>query len=732
MVAKYEFDADDARLSAYALGELEESERAEVEALLANNAEARAFVEGLRDTMAQVERALAEQDPATLTDAQRVAVLAGVDAAPRLDALPDPRAVSATAKRPMPWASRVRVALAAAIVVATVGGTLYWTQSSERSRPAVEHGELAMRAKNDAAWKDRSRRSSDSPESLRGLGYLGGGSEAQKAPPPAANELHALTSLGYADASAQPVASVNPTAAPFLLGKGSSAEQFRYHTWRDTSRMRELGYIGPDVGLQFEALERPNSEQYDSIVENVFRRTLDEAMSTFSIDVDTASYANMRRFLRSGRLPPADAVRVEELINYFSYDYPQPTGAAPFSVTTDVLACPWAPTHRLVRIGLKGREVHRNERKDSHLVFLIDVSGSMSSEDKLPLVQRSLRMLTEQLDVRDRVSIVVYAGNEGLVLEPTSGRERGEILEAIDRLNSGGSTNGGAGINLAYKIAREHRIEGGVNRVILCTDGDFNVGVTNREDLVKLIEEQRKSGVFLSVLGFGTGNLKDSQMEQLADKGNGAYAYIDSLTEARKVLVEQMSGTLETIAKDVKIQLEFNPAQVQAWRQIGYENRVLAHQDFNDDTKDAGEIGAGHTVTALYEIVPVGVALDTPGVDDSRYQKTADTSPKTVTAEFADELMFVKLRYKAPDADVSQLITKPVSADAHAWNDSPADARFASAVAAFGMKLRGSAHVANLSYAQIGSLAADALGRDEHGWRVEFLDLVRKADELAK
>jgi Ca-activated chloride channel family protein len=430
----------------------------------------------------------------------------------------------------------------------------------------------------------------------------------------------------------------------------------------------------------------------------------------------------------NGSLPSAGAVRVEELINYFDYAYPQPSGAAPFSVTTDVFACPWDTRRQLVRVGLKGREVHRHERKDSHLVFLIDVSGSMNSADKLPLVQRSLRMLTEQLDVRDRVSIVVYAGNEGLVLEPTNGRERGAILAAIDELQSGGSTNGGAGIRLAYKTAREHMIEGGVNRVILCTDGDFNVGTTSRDELVKLVEEERKSGVFLSVLGFGTGNLKDSSMEQLADKGNGAYAYIDSVAEARKVLVEQMSGTLETIAKDVKIQVEFNPARVQAWRQIGYENRALAHQDFADDTKDAGEIGAGHTVTALYEIVPVGVPFELPEVGELRYQTPREGAP----ASFGDEWLHVKLRYKAPDGEVSQLLEQPVGGASASWNEAALDARFATAVAAFGMKLRGSEHVRDLSYAQIEKLATEALGRDERGWRREFIDLVRRAATIQR
>ncbi len=667
------FDPDDARLSAYAMrefgsDELTSEEMAAVEALLARDPKALEFVQGLRETMRQLDRAFAAAEADGLSEAQRAAILAQASASAPTS--------SAPAKSRNAWSRRMRIALAAAIVVATVGGTLLVSQP----------------------WRDGAGLFFEVATSEGHAGQVP--SLASKSSPE--GRTVGLRALGYSDGQ---------------------------HSGSARDSLRELGYV-----FNLVQVDRPESgtEQYDSISEHAFRRTLDEARSTFSIDVDTASYANVRRHLRDGKLPSAGAVRIEELVNYFDYAYPQPTGSAPFSVTTDVLACPWDANRQLVRIGLKGREVHANERKDSHLVFLIDVSGSMSSEDKLPLVQRALRMLTEQLDVRDRVSIVVYAGNEGLVLEPTSGRERGAILEAIERLQSGGSTNGGAGIQLAYKVARQNFIEGGVNRVILCSDGDFNVGVTSRDELVKLVETERKSGVFLSVLGFGTGNLKDSQMEQLADKGNGAYAYIDSLAEARKVLVEQMSGTLETLAKDVKIQIEFNPAKVQAWRQIGYENRALEHQDFADDTKDAGEIGAGHTVTALYEIVPVGAPFEGLQVDGLRYQTPREPMPSDMApSAFGDEWMFVKLRYKAPDGDVSRLFEHPVSGAPQAWTDAPLDARFAASVAAFGMKLRGSEHVSALSFAQIRQMATEALGRDERGWRVEFLDLVRRADELS-
>jgi Ca-activated chloride channel homolog len=399
-----------------------------------------------------------------------------------------------------------------------------------------------------------------------------------------------------------------------------------------------------------------NTEAYDHIDENGFRRVANDPLSTFSIDVDTASYANVRRFLSGGTLPPAGAVRTEELINYFRFDYPQPRGSAPFSVTTELAECPWNPQHHLALVGIQGREILGKEPAPRNLVFLLDVSGSMTPPDKLPLVRNAMRMLVDILTPRDRVAIVVYAGASGLVLPSTSGDRKQQIHDAIARLEAGGSTNGAAGIRLAYQIARQNMIRGGVNRVVLATDGDFNVGVTSQDELVRLIEHERADGIFLSVLGVGTGNLKDSTMEKLADKGNGNYAYLDSLHEARKVLVREAGATLTTIAKDVKIQIEFNPKAVAAYRLIGYENRVLRNEDFNDDRKDAGEIGAGHSVTALYEIVPAGPdidVVDAPGVDPLRYQMRADL-PSAVNA---GELATVKVRFKAPDGDVSRLIS---------------------------------------------------------------------------
>ena len=480
------------------------------------------------------------------------------------------------------------------------------------------------------------------------------------------------------------------------------------------------------------AAPEPNTEAYDRIVDNSFLRADKEPLSTFSIDVDTASYANVRRFLNRGVLPPKDAVRIEEMINYFPYDYATPTEGKAFAARVEIAACPWAPDHRLARIGLKGKEIKVEKRPAANLVFLLDVSGSMNDANKLPLLKSAMRLLVEKLGENDRVAIVVYAGAEGLALPPTRCDHKGEILSALDQLQAGGSTNGGAGIVLAYDVASRNFIPGGTNRVILCTDGDFNVGLTSQGELTRLIEEKAKSKVFLSVLGFGDGNLKDATMEKLADLGNGNYAYIDSLREAKKVLVEQMSGTLVTIAKDVKIQVEFNPAKVAAFRLLGYENRLLAARDFNDDRKDAGEIGAGHTVTALYELIPPGkdgdVAL-APPVDDLKYSRAKAAPPADVPASASAESLTVKVRFKAPEGDVSKLIEQGF-VDPGDTTPSP-DFRFASAVAAFGMLLRDSPYKGDSSYARVLSWAEEARGTDPSGYRQEFLDLVRKAQAVA-
>ena len=471
-----------------------------------------------------------------------------------------------------------------------------------------------------------------------------------------------------------------------------------------------------------------NTEAYKHIDENPFFEAARVPLSTFSIDVDTASYSNTRRFLRDGQLPPKDAVRIEELINYFSYDYPQPAGDAPFSITSEVSACPWNKGHRLVHIGLQGKRIHKEDLPPANLVFLVDVSGSMNTPDRLPLVKASLRMLAEQLSPRDRISIVVYAGASGLVLPSTSGDRRGEIIAALDALEAGGSTNGADGIQLAYRVAGENFIRGGVNRVILATDGDFNVGVTSEGELTRLIEEKRKSGVFLSVLGFGTGNVKDATMENLANKGNGNYAYIDDLGEARKVLGDQLGATLATIAKDVKIQVEFNPRQAAAYRLIGYENRLLRDQDFNDDTKDAGEIGAGHTVTALYEVVPFGQKFDASGVDALKYQKPAEVS----AGSNSKELMTIKIRYKDPEASDSKLLSVWVADAGTSLESASNNFKFSSAVAGFGMLLRDSKHKGEVRYSDVALLARTAAGADPQGYRSEFVQLVERAQILSR
>ncbi len=473
-----------------------------------------------------------------------------------------------------------------------------------------------------------------------------------------------------------------------------------------------------------------NTEAYDHLVENPFLAAADNPLSTFSIDVDRASYSNIRRFINEGRRPPRDAVRIEEMVNYFAYDYPEADGEHPFAVHTDVVRAPWNGEHRLVRIGIQGRKVDMSDAPPSNLVFLLDVSGSMQPANKLGLLKQGFRMLVGELRPQDRVAIVVYAGAAGLVLPSTSGAEKGKILEAIESLEAGGSTAGGAGIRLAYDVVRENFIRGGNNRVILATDGDFNVGESSDGAMIRLIEERRREGAFLTVLGFGTGNLKDSKMEKLADHGNGNYAYIDGVLEARKVLVTEMGGTLLTIAKDVKLQIEFNPARVASYRLIGYENRLLAAEDFNDDTKDAGELGAGHTVTALYEVVPVGARSNvvTGSVDPLRYQDGRDgEAGGSRVAQASDELLFLKLRYKEPDGSVSKLIEHPVR---DRIVRASADVQFVAAVAGFGMLLRSSEHCGDLTIAEVLDLAAAGQGRDREGYRAEFVRLVETTRDL--
>ena len=472
-----------------------------------------------------------------------------------------------------------------------------------------------------------------------------------------------------------------------------------------------------------------NTEEYDAIHENIFLEPSKNPLSTFSIDVDAASYSNIRRFLNNGQKPPVDAVRIEEMVNYFSYDYREPAGEDPVSVYTEIGVSPWNGKHQLLHIGLQGRRVPTVDLPASNLVFLIDVSGSMAADNKLPLLRSSFKLLTKQLRAEDRVAMVVYAGAAGLVLPATSGDQKDKITSALDNLQAGGSTAGGAGINLAYSIAKENFIEGGNNRVILATDGDFNVGASSNAAMERLIEEKRKDNIFLTVLGFGMGNYKDSKMETLADKGNGNYAYIDNISEAEKVLVNEFGGTLFTIAKDVKLQIEFNPAKVRAYRLIGYENRKLNKEDFNNDKKDAGDLGSGHTVTALYEIIPVGVESGEfiQPVDDLKYQKTKEIRKATKS----EEILTLKLRYKEPEGNTSKLLVKAFEGAPVPVAETSDNFRFSAAVAAFGMILRDSKFKGNASLDQVVALAKSAKGEDKRGYRAAFINMVKSTGFLA-
>ena len=551
-------------------------------------------------------------------------------------------------------------------------------------------------------------------------GLVGCGSQGGSGGAPSATAKQAdanLSELRYttppAETSATPAS--EPLAGPTAAEPGDAPQDGR----------------GPGEG----------GDQHAFIEENEFLTVKDSPLSTFSIDVDTASYAKTRAYLfEHHRLPPADAVRIEELVNYFDYAYAGPTDEHPFAVHLETAECPWQPQHRLVRVGIQGKRVD-DERPVSNLVFLIDVSGSMNQPNKLPLVQRSLAMLVKQLGENDQVSIVVYAGAAGLVLPPTSGVDQGKILAAIENLRAGGSTNGGQGIHLAYATAKRNFIKHGTNRVLLCTDGDFNVGVTSTGELVRLATQQAKEGIYLSILGFGFGNHNDALLKELSNKANGNYAFIDSDAEAGKVLVEQMQGTLVTIAKDVKLQVEFNPATVAAYRLIGYENRRLADHDFNDDTKDAGDIGAGHSVTALYELVPAGAGspLAQPAVDPLKYQESgggdresedAGNALRGVPGQAA-ELLTLKLRYQPPAGGHSTLMTFPLTDGGQRFGSASADLQFAASVASFGMLLRGSKFKGEASYAAVLELAASSRGEDKHGLRREFLELVKAAQRLS-
>lgn len=490
-------------------------------------------------------------------------------------------------------------------------------------------------------------------------------------------------------------------------------------------QVNRWGYASPSNNAYY----KEDTEEYGQFKENRFKSAGDEPLSTFSLDVDAASYSNVRRMINNGQMPEKDAVRVEELINYFSYNYAKPTGEHPVNILTETTVCPWQTKHQLVRIGVKAKEIPSENLPSSNFVFLLDVSGSMDQANKLPLVKSSIKLLVNNLREKDRVAIVVYAGAAGVALESTKGTDKQKILEAIDNLQAGGSTAGGEGIQLAYKIAEKNFIKEGNNRIILCTDGDFNVGVSDQNGLENLIEEKRKSGVFLTVLGYGMGNYKDNKLQTLAEKGNGNHAYIDNLQEANKVLVNEFGSTMYTVAKDVKIQVEFNPKYVNAYRLVGYESRLLNKEDFNDDTKDAGELGSGHTVTALYEIIPVGVENNYGGVDKLKYQN--EKSKEKVEINNSNELLTVKLRYKEPDGNTSKKLEIPVMANVSKTNAST-DLNFQMAVAMFGQLLKKSDFKGDATYDKVVELAKKGLDDDKYGYRREFIRLVESVSQLEK
>jgi Ca-activated chloride channel family protein len=465
-----------------------------------------------------------------------------------------------------------------------------------------------------------------------------------------------------------------------------------------------------------------NTEGYAGMEENGFRNVKNNPLSTFSIDVDNASYSNIRRFINNGTLPPPEAVRLEEMINYFKYDYPEPDGVYPFSVYSELSGCPWNSKHHLLMVGLKGKSIEKSTLPSSNLVFLIDVSGSMDAPNKLPLLKSAFALLVNELRTEDHIAIVVYAGAAGVVLKPTPGNKKEVIMQAINNLEAGGSTAGGAGLKLAYSIASENFVKGGNNRIILATDGDFNVGESSNGGMERLVEENRERGVFITVLGFGMGNIKDDKMEIIADKGNGNYSYIDNLQEAERVLVKEFGGTLFTIAKDVKFQIEFNPSKVQSYRLIGYENRLLNDEDFNDDRKDAGEMGSGHHVTALYELIPAGSDEKVPSVDPLKYQHSG-SSGKTDNG-YRNEYLTIKIRYKKPDGMSGMLFERPVKDYVNDPENASANLRFAAAVSEFGMILRNSEFKGNSTLDEAIELAKSARGRDEEGYRAEFIRLI--------
>lgn len=737
----------DPRITAYAFGELEGDELKLIEEAVAADPALQAAVAELRGFGDTLSSALGEE-PVEATSAPVVAAEPKpVKAKPRGRLIPFPLHYLATAaaacfalvvwvrhgNEPVSQPKTVEEQAPVVVAEAKLSKEEHRVQVARKAAAVpvtaspVSDARIASEA--DAAIQSQAPAIPEMPSvgasSLGGTGF--GGGVQRESIGTGAGFGSALGGGAAHKVKLQPSASMPaPASAPVTVSLGVTYKSD--YVYRDAN-LPAAGVVG---GFDKDRLDVVN-EAYALPSENAYRAVAAEPLSTFSIDVDTASYSNVRRFITGGRLPPRDAVRIEELINYFPYRYTAPKGDVPFAANLAVASAPWAPSHRLVRIGIKGRELTAATRPAANLVFLLDVSGSMNSPNKLPLVKESLRLLVERLRPDDRVAVVVYAGASGLALPSTPASRKGEILGALDSLSAGGSTNGAMGIHLAYDIAKANFVAGGVNRVILCTDGDFNVGVTDRGELTRLVEEKAKSRVFLSVFGFGMGNLKDATLESLSGKGNGTYGYIDTRREAEKVFVEQVEGTLATIAKDVKIQVEFNPARVASYRLVGYENRMLAKEDFNNDAVDAGDIGAGHTVTALYEVVPVGAESDgsaRPAVDPLKYQK-AD-APKPAATTGSKEMLTVKIRYKAPEGDVSAKQEFPLVDGGATFAEADGEFRFAAAVAAWGMVLRDSPHKGTATAEQVIAWAEDGLANDAAGHRAEFVQLVRRSAELGR
>jgi Ca-activated chloride channel homolog len=692
---------NDPILTAYALGELDEPERLAIARAVAESAEAQRIVDEIQalatalkgEFVAEMEKEMPALSSASESALERAQPSKQTEHSRTLTDIRDD---------PWFWSIARPLAIAAVLaLLAVVSGVAVF--SLRRDNVRVAQGERV-----------RLPAIPSMPADVEGEFQM----PTEVSPPPVTSPSSKVPLVAGAPAKAAKARAFMSSSLGYALNKTLAQPVSRGEALRDVR----------------EPAGEFNTATYDHIGENPFLDAKGNPLSTFSIDVDTASYSNLRRFINTGSLPPKDAVRVEEMINYFTYDYPQPSDGRPFAVHLDVASCPWETSHRLVRIGLKGKEIATDKRGPSNLVFLLDVSGSMMPSERLPLVKQAMRLLVEKLTENDRVAIVIYAGGSGQALPSTTGDHKEQILEALENLQAGGATNGAAGIQLAYQIAADNFIKGGVNRVILATDGDFNVGVTNQGDLIRLIEEKAKTGVFLSVLGVGTDNLKDSTMQKLADKGNGNYAYLDSLDEARKVLVQQMNGTLVTIAKDVKIQVEFNPMRVASYRLIGYEKRMLRKEDFNNDKVDAGEIGAGHTVTALYEVVPLGAASNpaasVPPVDSLKY--SSNERPASAPSTFSDEMLTVKLRYKKPDGDKSELVERAVTDTGANFENAPVDLKFAAAVAEFGMILRDSEYKGDGTFGAVLDWAQEGKGSDLNGYRAGFIELVRRAQALKR